>query len=132
MEFLDIGDVKAGDEVLAVEFRCRCGHLIDTIPIDENGGIDRMRTAAICEKRCGRCAEYSDFNYLLVDKDQSTEKSGDRAERQDAQRNLCTVLARNLKQPTEETRSMIQALLKGRNLKLRFAVERLQWSHFRQ
>jgi len=111
MEFLDVGEVKEGEEVLAVEFRCACGRFINESRIAQ---IDTRLIGEICQNQCDRCGKYSGFSLL---KNQS-------ADTPDKFTELCRVLTVNLKEPfTEETRWIIQELLKGRNLKLRFGIQ---------
>lgn len=123
IEFLDINAVTGADEIVAVEFKCRCGRELKTISIRENG-VDGKVTAAICEMQCPRCGEYSGFNFLNVERDKSY-KPEQQTDRQARQKNLCDLLTRNLKHPTEETRWMLHTLMEGRNLELRFGVKRV-------
>jgi hypothetical protein len=111
MDFLDISEIKDGDEISVVKFQCGgCGHVFDTIPITQ---LSARRIGEICNKQCS-CGNYSGFDFRE-----------NKPDTHDKLRELCTVLTEDLKHPaTAETRWMIQTLLTGRNLKLRFAVKR--------
>jgi hypothetical protein len=129
LEFLDIADVNDSDEVLVVEFKCECGYSFGFVPIEDDG-ISSGKTREIGEKLCERCGLYSDFSYMPA----YAAKAGVAAtaipprqefsRRKSNQENLCDLLARNLNNPAKEKRMLIQELLKGRRLKLRFGVER--------
>src|SRR5713101_176066 len=104
LEFLDIADVKDGDEISTVQFKCGgCRHCFDTIPI---GSIRGMQIVEISQKRCS-CGEYSGFDYRE-----------NKTDTPDKLRELCAVLTGGLKRTTEKQRWLIGELLKDRNLKL--------------
>lgn len=113
MECFDIAEVKDGDEISAVQFKCEaCGHCFDTIPTDKIRGT---RIGEISQTRCP-CGRYSGFDF----------RENISAEAPDMLRELCVMLIGNLKQTTETQRWKIGELMKGRNLKLRFGVKRVQ------
>src|ERR1700680_2199348 len=117
LEFLDIGAVKDGDEISVVQFECvACGHCLDIVRIEKTEAIDGTRTVRICETKCS-CGKHSGFNSFSVGEGQSATQAGERSERQE---DLCAAIAENLRHATIKTRRMIQFLMTGRNLKLRF------------
>jgi hypothetical protein len=121
LEFLDIGVVKDGDEISVVQFECMaCGHCLDIVRIEKTEAIDSTRTARICETKCS-CGKHSGFNFFSVGEGQSATDAAKRSERQE---DLCAALAENLRHPTIKTRRIIQFLMTGRNLRLRFGIER--------
>lgn len=143
IEWLDIGQIGEGDKISAIQFECSalfedsaggrtCGRCLRTVRIEETGKIDANLTADVCERQCPRCGKYTGFNFRIVARNVSPDgrkeelKPEEYENRQNAQDNLCLVLAGNLRHLSPETRWKIQELTKGRNLRLRFEVKSVQ------
>jgi hypothetical protein len=132
LESLTIADLKVGDRILTVEFRCECGKPLDILAPKE-GGIDRGEICNSCEKQCGRCGEYSIFSCLLT----ASAKEAEFSKRKSNQDLLCEILSGNLECLSETTRTSIETLLAdarknedhlltGPSFDLRFRVMRIK------
>lgn len=122
IEFREIGDVSDKDEIIAIEFRCVhpkdpppgiCDHLFGTIRME---GITPGWIGSVCQMQCS-CGKDSGFR-------PSPDASADTTD----QLELLTDLLVGLRHITIEKYRMIQQVLKGRNLNLRFGVKRALWS----
>lgn len=115
MEFLELSDVKDGDQIARVEFRCGfrhedksiCNNYFDTML---TGKIDLMRMGQIIQNRCERCGNYSGLELSPTKPD-----TGKRTQLLD--------LLKSLTHMTRENRMRLEHLINGTNLRVRFAVK---------
>lgn len=116
MVFLDIDGLTESDEIGEVDFKsANCVHSFGSITMQEIARLGGERIRAICQERCS-CGNDSGLLY----------KKGMAADTVTRLDNLCDLLPKYMKRPTAETRWMVQELIKGCNLKLRFRVKRAE------
>jgi hypothetical protein len=124
---LSLSEIKPGDGVVAVEFRCGCDFHIDTAQV-QGAGIDAGKTRGICEKVCHRCGQFSAFAYVAIAEALNNPRRADlnrekvmpeMQQRQASQNNLSELLQR-VNRPTKETLLLLRELMKQWTWTLRF------------
>jgi hypothetical protein len=139
MDFIDISNIKEGEELSEVRFECTCGHVLCTMPVEKTHGtwssLDflnrlRMDIATVSQKPCTACGERSDFEFRPADKKADALDKLREKEKADAPRRvteLCDVLTSNLRLLPPEMMLRIQRLmLEGRTRRVRFRVKPLE------
>ena len=119
---IPISEVKDGDAVSSIEFRCVCDRYKETLHLSDGKKIDGTLLTDVCEKQCDRCGEYSGFNFTVTGRKQRPEDCVTRKQQQELLREILN--SDDLKRPAKNTRDMIATVLEGTNLRALFAVER--------
>lgn len=108
MDFVDIENVKDGDEITNIRFECLCGRSFETVLPDRT----RSTLLHLFDSRCSICTRFSGF-----------ELHGGKRDTPDVRAQLLNLFEENLKSFDRYQRQLIQELLAGRNLKMSFAVK---------